>query len=205
MAAKINTFFWIVILLCVSFTPLHAQDRLFELSVRASSLSSTGYYGGDNGYIGAGINTELLYFIKPKIGMGIFYTHTLTALSDSNFESGNAGLAGDFESQMYGLAVQATTDRARLFRVYGTVRLFKVELVHHYKDLNFSIGESGYGYSAGLGVTLKISNTLGFNLLEVNYVGLPGNSTYTKQFDEKSNNSGIQIQSGFLFKIRKRK
>jgi len=78
-------------------------------------------------------------------------------------------------------------------------------MVHHYNGYDFSIAESGYGYSAGIGVALKFSDTVGFNLFEISYVGLPGSFTHAKKINDAAESSSILIQSGFILKIRKRK
>jgi len=190
----------VLFLFFVSVSTLDAQDRLFELSVRGSGLANVKQH--DKGYSGIGINTEFLYFIKPKIGVGIFYSRSLDTFGNSYF---NEDVDGNFEFQMYGVAAQATTNRSRHVRVYATLRFFKAALVHHYPTYNFSIGESGFGYSGGIGLTFRFSDTFGFNLFEVNYVGLSNNFEYTKTLNNGKSPAGFQIQSGLVFKIRKRK
>jgi hypothetical protein len=205
MTIKIYKSFLPILLVFLSYSGLRSQDRLFELNVRAAGLGSFGVLGSE-GYAGLGINAELLYFFKPKIGAGIFYTQTpfMLGYSDIGNAEGQYGLYADFEYLMYGVTAQLTTNRARFFRVYGTVRFFKVEMVHHYTGYSFTLAESGYGYSGGIGVGLKISDTIGYNLFEINYVGLPKSFDHASKFSYSSY-AGALIQSGLIIKIRKRK
>jgi hypothetical protein len=206
MTTIMNKSFLVIALLCMSFSTVNAQDRLFEFSARGAMLSSAEVVGAI-GYAGLGLNGELMYFIKPKLAAGIFYAQTPSKMGFSSieYEGGTSSIYGDFEYAMYGLAVQATTNRARFFRIYATARFFKVEMVHHYPEYTLSIAESGYAYSGGFGVTLKFSETVGFNLFEISYVGLPKSFTFAKEFNSQFGYAGALLQSGLVLKIRKRK
>ena len=178
----------IIVALCVVMfvsVELYAQDYRLDVNLRGSSIAKLDF--GDqevqtDGFETSWINPDLegsmevLFYPKSFIGIGVYYGRSFIPGSNEYYRQtentsfpgyydGNAEYS-DFKYAMYGATLQLTTSRQKFLRVYGVLRAGKYELVEQFRD--FSVSGSGFAYSGGFGVMMKLTRRLSFNLLEAN-------------------------------------
>lgn len=182
-----------------------AQDRLVELSVRGTWLSSPSIFSLDDYYTNLGYSIEALYFLKQKVAVGLYFSSSIDAadIGESYFFENEKELSGGFEFLQYGLVGKLSTNRSRLFQFYGALRLFYSEAVYDFEnDFGFSIGEKGLAAGLGGGIILKISRSVGFNIVEVNYNKYLSSFEFTKSY---YGSSSLQVRSGIVINLMERK
>lgn len=136
------------------------------------------------------------YLVKPKIGIGIFYSKSMSGEAHFNLQAKS-------QYQHYGFELQASSDRTKRFSIYGTAGVLKAEWVIHSIDGNFydfKTAKSGLGYTAGFGLAIKITRAISFNLIDCRGILYSKGFSYTE-----SSPFGVSVDTGFVFKfIRKR-
>lgn len=186
-----------------------AQNYNLELQPKASRLSVFTASREDirNQYLPS-FSLDVAYFIKPKLGIGIYYSRSLFA--NGRIEStGTTNFFSDSDALMnfepisayhhYGIDIRVSTDRTSRFSIYGTAGLLKAEQLTNFHQ--FKVGRSGVGYSIGVGLVVKISRTICFNLFDARAIA------YSKKFgfDREGSSYAFKVEAGPIFKfIRQR-
>lgn len=192
---------FVVILLLSENT--FAQDKKVEIGFRAISLGIINK--SNDSYSAFGYSLQANYFIKPRISAGVFLSRSpqyVEAASDTYLQD-DLGLKytdGSFRFNRIGLSVQATTNRRKFLRANVTARIAYIENLHEYTEI--SVGDKGLTFGLGLGLTLKISKSISFNLLEIGYDQILSGSDFTRKHYASG---AIQAQSGITFGFLTRK
>ncbi len=199
-----HTFIFIAIIL--SAVAVQAQDYRLDLNIRANTMFLIEDGDDPNSRIFSdfpvGFSAEVLFFPKSFIGVGAFYSKSVVpgAFEYEQYNYYNySEYTTDYDYAMYGLSLQLTTSRKRAFRAYVVGRAGKFEFVEDAGP--FTIGDSKFSYSGGVGMMIKLSRKLNFNLFEANYAFLP------KEFSMENDAEigGLYIQSGLSLKLLQKK
>jgi opacity protein-like surface antigen len=187
-----------IILLLTLSGEILGQDYKTEVNL-LGTISALGDGQSGGSFFEATVRAR--YLIKPKIGIGIFYSRSMSGTVNFNEYY---YLRAEPKYQHYGVEAQASSDRTKRFSIYGAVGLLKAEWVHHYSDGNFydfKSAKSGLGYTAGFGIAIKITRALSFNLIDCRGILYNKNFSYT----EGSVPFGLSVDTGFIYKfIRQR-
>jgi hypothetical protein len=145
-----------------------------------------------------GFSGEVLYFPLPYLGAGPFYSRSI---SDGKTEYENDGGTitttekTTYRYAAYGLAVQGTTNRSKLVRGFGVIRVGNIELLEEFEG--FSVGDAGLFYSVGAGVIISVTQSISVNVIEANYCFLPKKLS----LENTASISAIQLQAGVVLKL----
>lgn len=190
-------------LLAVSSLVL-AQDYRVDLNIRGAALMlddpDDDAYGRD-GAITILASAEALYFLKDYVGVGAYYTRSVIP-GEYEFYNGGGYYTYDYsqyEFASYGASLQLTTSRKKRFRVYIVGRAGLTEILEDFED--YKVGSSAFSYSGGLGVMIKLSRRVSFNLFEANYLSMPKELALNKV----NPITGLSAQTGFSVKIIRKK
>ncbi len=207
-----------LLLISLSFTG-KAQNRKLEISLKGSlnfmeyELKEPGIVSGFNYFV----SPEITYYIKPGFGVGLNFSIPLYINSPfynapyGRYESGDAKIFNT------GISAHFSTNRQKLIRLHGTVGLSYMKETYTltgYESIydpdsdeyiytplpEINASPSGLAYSASVGLGVRITRSIVFNLLDVkggllskNY----GNSSGSGHF--------IGFESGFIFMFLKEK
>lgn len=200
-----KNFLLIGLILLISSNSVSAQDRLFEFNLRGTLITSpSSYYNSSKSvYTGLGYSAEAQYFLKPRVAVGIYFSRSLGSVSNSDLIKDELYQSGGYEFLLYGLSGKITSHRNRPFQVYGTVRLMVMEGVYDYQnELGFSVGESGLTAGIGGGIILRITRSIGFNIVEINYNRYLSGFEFTQS---EFSTSAFQVNSGIVYNFKERK
>lgn len=210
--SKIITGLLLSLVLSMPQTKSMAQEYLVDLNLRGATftfvdMSDEGNQGQSIHRYGStfpiAVNIEGVYFFKPHFGAGAFYSRSVQPGSleyERYIDENDWGYEyGDFDYSMYGITAQVSSGRKRFFQVYGTARIGSAVVVEKLDD--YTISSSGLFYSAGIGVMLKITRRISFNLFDVNYTWLP--ESFSLFNDRKQ--TALAANSGFSIKLLRKK
>ena len=207
----------IILLLFIGSLPLAsgAQNYRIEVGLKASVLIIKKGSGPDLNLASTfGLpdylpfpTGEIYYFVRPKIGIGLFYANSLNSrfghsegdyyqVRDGQYDEAH----GSAVYQHYGVDVQFSTNREKRFRIYAILGILKAEQVIDFGP--FKAASSGTGYSGGVGVIIKVTRSIALNLFDARYI------QYQKEFGYTSaeeNPWGVKIDSGIIFKMFRKK
>ncbi len=209
MKVQSNKVLLVIVLLAGVILHTSAQDKRLELNLRGLILTELGTTD-DSGFITEkytimGISGELHWLATSNFSVGGFYSRSLfgDAYIDGDYRQGITGFYPLPESLSYGLSMQLTTNRMRFLRGYFVARTLYQELTYDFtEDLNFTLAESGFVIGAGGGIVVKLSRSVGINLIEVSYNKYLSGFEYTTTTFKPG---AFQFQSGFVFRMLNKK
>ena len=184
-----------------------AQERKLEISTKASFI---GTLAGDDGTLkdkqtyAIGFGLESVYFVTPAIGVGAFFYEYSGNGETTGYYQGspnNSDVTFNTTGRSFGLSLQATTNKNRKFRIYFSGKFTALQLRDESESGGFSIYNDGYVISGGLGIMLKITRFLNFNLFEASYM-IPSKKL---SYSDEASTSGVMVSSGLTFKFIKAK
>jgi hypothetical protein len=190
----------------VAALAVHAQDYRIDLNIRGNTMvlleDGDEVNSREFRQFPVGASAEALFFPKDFVGIGVFYLRSVMSGKFEYYQGGDYTAAyptTDYDYAMYGLSLQLGTNRKRGFRVYAVGRAGKFEFVEDAHG--FSIADSEFAYSGGLGIMVKLSRRMSFNVFEANYSFLP--KEFSVGNDEEI--ASIYVQSGVSIKLLPRK
>ncbi len=192
-----------------SITPVTwGQNYKLELHLKAAALI-TGEaktinvtFGGreaDATFLGIPADVELYYFLRPKLGVGVFYTSSLMDIGEFSTTATVFSRENRAYYQHYGLAFMYSTKREAWIRFNASAGILTAEQLVDF--VTYKVGKSALGYMAGVGLVLKITRSINFNVFNVKVIYYPSDFNYF----EGSIAGAVMGDSGFIFKFFRKK
>lgn len=166
-------------LLAFIFLPqsVKAQNYVFEFNPKFFVFPS-------NTSAGYGISADANFFLSKSFAIGLCYYQP------------------NSKDKMGGLNLELTSDRQKKFGYYGNVKILGGTYEWYSGSTNKYEISSGWGINLGGGIVYRLGRAVNLNVLELNYL-LGDMSTVSGDID--SGFEGLSIESGFVFKMIRRK
>lgn len=188
-------------LLFISFalaaTALHAQGYKLEIRPKVGASVTTVYMENRNTHFSTSYTVaalEAVYFIRPRVGIGVNYLFGVGDVTDLGGITGGKGIY-----QHYGINAMISTDRTRRFGIYGVGGLHLAQ--QNFEFPYFDAGRKGMAYSLGFGTVIKISRSISLNLFEVKGLLYSGSFSY----GSGKSSYGLFAETGLIFKMMREK
>jgi hypothetical protein len=175
-----------------------AQDRKLEISAKASYL----YLYGDDAPLNdretdlIGVGLESVFFPVRFLGVGaFFYEYPIAGYTQGLVEKNYVEF--DTYGRSFGLSLQVTSNKNRIFRIYANGKFSYLQLRDEQDPGGFAIYNKGTVIHAGLGVMIKLSRGVNFNLFDASYLMASKELSYS----DSMSLAGFAVSSGFTFKM----
>jgi len=188
-----------VCVLMLTAARTHGQERKLEISLKGSYLMLS----GDDAPVMsrdvqlAGVGLESVYFANRYVGIGAFFYEYPAIASYTSGLSNTYNIEFDTHGRSFGMSLQLTSNKNRIFRVYANGKFSYLQLRDESGSGDFTIYNKGHVISAGVGVMLKISRGVNFNLFEASYL-MPSKEL---SYSDKVSLKGFTVSTGFTFKM----
>lgn len=193
---------WILFMSILTVTS--AQNRKLELSLGAATTNleyETSQGNVHNHHLL--LHSGLTYFIKPKIGIGIHANFPIEADNEVLIDTGETEITSFFKT---GLSIHFTSNREQVLQFRTPMGVFYQSESYIIYDFETDpptetrMAPSGIGYSLNLGVGIKLSRAITFNLIDAEAQWL------NEGYDEGSPGAyGLMLSSGFIFMMVREK